>query len=154
MTAVENPTTSTRSRRDMLCGLTVALVAPGALIAACGSGDSGGDGSPGGDNQSTGTGTPGGGGTPLADIPDGGGLLVDAPSGKALLVRNGNEVKAFNASCTHQGTIVSAPKDGVAECPSHGSQFKMSDGSPAKGPATSPLAELTVTVDGDQVTFA
>jgi cytochrome b6-f complex iron-sulfur subunit len=136
----------------MLCGLAVALVAPGALVAACGSDDAGGGGTGGG--QSTGTGGGGGGGTPLADIPDGGGLIVDSPDGKALLVRNGNEVKAYNASCTHQGTPVNPPKDGLAECPNHGSQFQVSDGAPVKGPATSPLAELTVKVEGDQVTFA
>jgi cytochrome b6-f complex iron-sulfur subunit len=136
----------------MLCGLAVALIAPGALIAACSSEEPGGGGDTGG-NQPTGTGSSGG-GTALADIPDGGGLIVDGPDGKALLVRNGNEVKAFNASCTHQGTIVSQPQDGVAECPNHGSQFQMSDGAPVKGPATSPLAELPVTVEGDRVTFA
>lgn len=155
MTAVE-PTTTTRSRRDVLCGLAVALIAPGALVAACGSEDSGGGGGDTGGNQTTGTGsgTAGGGGTPLADIPDGGGLIVDSPDGKALLVRNGNEVKAYNASCTHQGTIVSPPQDGVAVCPNHGSEFQLSDGAAVKGPATQPLAELQVTVEGDRVTFA
>lgn len=137
----------------MLCGLAVALVAPGALVAACGSDDSAGGGGTGG-GQSTGTGSGGGAGTALADIPDGGGLIVDSPAGKALLVRNGNEVKAYNAGCTHQGTIVNPPKDGLAECPNHGSQFQISDGAAVKGPATSPLAELTVKVEGDQVTFA
>lgn len=142
----------------MLCGLAVALVAPGALVAACGSDDAGGGGTGGGQGADTGTdpgtGSGGGAGTPLADIPDGGGLIVDSPDGKALLVRNGNEVKAYNASCTHQGTIVNPPEDGLAECPNHGSQFQVSDGAPVKGPATSPLAELTVKVEGDQVTFA
>jgi len=138
----------------MLCGLAVALVAPGALVAACGSDSgSGGGGDTGGTGGSEGSGGSSG-GTALADIPDGGGLIVDAPQGKALLVRDGDEVRAFNASCTHQGTIVSAPKDGLAECPSHGSQFQVSDGAPTKGPATTPLAELTVTVEGDKVTFA
>lgn len=152
MTAVE-PTTHTRSRRDVLCGLAVALVAPGALVAACSSADSGGNGGDTAGNQPTGNGS-GGGGVALADIPDGGGIIVDAPDGKAVLVRTGNEVRAFNASCTHQGTVVNAPQDGVAECPNHGSQFQMSDGSPVKGPATTPLAEISVKVEGDQVTFA
>ena len=144
MTAVE-PTTKTR--RDMLCGLVVALVAPGALLAACGSEDGGGAG---GDSSGGG----GGGATPLADIPDGGGVIVDGPDGKALLVRTGNEVKAFNATCTHQGSIVEAPQDGVATCPNHGSRFQMSDGAAVKGPATQALATLAVTVEGDQVKFA
>jgi cytochrome b6-f complex iron-sulfur subunit len=141
LTAVEPPT---KSRRDVLCGLVVALVAPGALVAACGSEDTGGDSGSGG----------GGGPTALADIPDGGGLVVDGPDGKALLVRTGNEVRAYNAACTHQGTIVNPPEDGVSTCPNHGSQFQMSDGAAVKGPATRPLDELSVTVEGGQVTFA
>lgn len=147
----------------MLCGLAVAVVAPGALVVACGSdsgsgGSDSGSGGGSGSDSGSGGGSGGASGSPgaisLADIPDGGGLIVDAPQGKALLVRTGDEVKAFNASCTHKGTIVSAPKDGVAECPSHGSQFQLSDGAAVKGPATSPLAELTVTVEGDKVTVA
>ncbi|HWM01631.1 MAG TPA: Rieske (2Fe-2S) protein [Actinophytocola sp.] len=130
-----------RSRRELLCGLAVALVAPGALVAAC-SDDASDAGANGG----------GGGPTPLADIPDGGGLIVDHPAGgKALLVREGQEVKAYNASCTHMGTIIAPPQDGVSTCPNHGSQFDAATGDVVKGPATKPLEELTVQIDGDQV---
>lgn len=157
MTAVE-PTTNPRpappathrSRRDLLCGLAVALAAPTVLVAACGSdsGDSGGD-----------SGTDSGGGpaapTPLADIPDGGGILVDNPAGgKALLTRDGDEVKAFDAACPHQGSLVAAPENGVITCPSHGSQFDSATGAVRTGPADRPLAELTVTVDGDKVSIS
>jgi nitrite reductase/ring-hydroxylating ferredoxin subunit len=151
LTAVEPATEPTdkpqrtRSRRDMLCGLAVALVAPGALVAACG--DSGDTAEGGGESS--------GGPTALADIPDGGGLIVDNPAGgKALLVRNGQEVTAYNASCTHMGSIIGVPKDGVSVCPNHGSQFTMDTGAVAKGPATKPLEKLEVQVKGDQVTLA
>ncbi|OLF19656.1 hypothetical protein BU204_00925 [Actinophytocola xanthii] len=144
----------------MLCGLAVALVAPGALAVACSSDDSGNtggsSGGSGGGSGSSQSGASGGASTstPLADIPDGGGLLIDTEDGgKALLVRNGEEVKAFNAACTHQGTIVRAPENGISVCPSHGSEFDTS-GAAVKGPATKPLAELPVTVEGDQVTLA
>jgi cytochrome b6-f complex iron-sulfur subunit len=148
LTAVDPTTESTdqperaRSRRDVLCGLAVALIAPGALVAC--SSESGDGGSSGGG---------GGGPTPLADIPDGGGLVVDNPTGgKALLVRNGQQVTAYNAACTHMGTIVDVPKDGVSTCPNHGSQFAVGEaGKVLKGPATKPLRELTVEVKGDQV---
>jgi cytochrome b6-f complex iron-sulfur subunit len=153
LTAVD-PTTKPRSRRDVLCGLMVALVAPGALVAACGSEDTGGNTGNSGGSEGNGGSGGGGGATALSDIPDGGGLIVDGPDGKALLVRNGNEVKAFNAACTHQGTIVEAPQDGVAVCPNHGSEFDAATGDATKGPATQPLAEIPVTVEGDQVTFA
>jgi len=151
LTAVE-PTTSRpelKSRRTMLCGLAVALLAPGALVAACSD-----------DSSSTPPpATNGGGGgssslAALADVPDGGGLIVEGPDGQVLLVRTGDQVKAYNAACTHQGTIVEAPVDGVATCPNHGSEFSTEDGSVKKGPATSPLAEVAVRVDGTNVVLA
>lgn len=129
------------SRRQALCGLAVALIAPGALVAAC---DSGSDAS---------GGSSGGGPTPLADIPDGGGLIVDAPDGgKALLVRNGKEVTAYDAACTHMGSIIGVPKSGVSTCPNHGSKFDVEDGGKVvNGPATRPLQKLNAQVKGDAV---
>ena len=167
MTAVE-PTTPTnttasaaprgaRSRRDVLCGLMVALVAPGALVAACA------DSEPSGSSNTTNTPAGGGSTAPgeakglaaLADVPDGGGLVVDNPNGGVLLiVRDGDQVKAFNAACTHMGTPVDAPKDGVATCPNHGSQFSSETGAVERGPATQPLPSVAVTVAGDQVVLA
>ena len=162
MTAVEpttptnTPTTGTRSRRDVLCGLMVALVAPGALVAACSDGGSSSSG-----NATTGGGSaPAGGGSgqglaALADVPDGSGLVVDNPAGgKILLARTGEEVKAYNAACTHMGTILDAPQDGVAVCSNHGSEFSTEDGSVQKGPATQPLPTVDVKVEGDQVVLA
>lgn len=163
MTAVEptttptnTPTTGTRSRRDVLCGLMVALVAPGALVAACSDSGSGG----GGTTTTGGGATPTGGGSAqglaaLADVPDGGGLIVDNPAGgKILLARTGDEVKAYNAACTHMGTILDAPKDGISVCSNHGSEFSTEDGSVQKGPATQPLPTIEVRVEGDQVVLA
>ena len=163
MTAVEpttsptnTPTTGTRSRRDVLCGLLVALVAPGAVVTACSSSSDSGSGST--PTNDTGTATGGGsssGLTALADVPDGGGLVLDNPDGgKILVVRTGNEVKAYNAACTHMGTTVDAPVDGIATCPNHGSEFSTTDGSVKKGPATAALATIAVKVEGDQVVLA
>lgn len=164
MTAVEpttptnTPTTSPRSRRDVLCGLLVAIVAPGAVVAACSSGSDSSNTSSGGTTNDTGSGSTGSsssGLTALASVPDGGGLVVDNPDGgKILIVRTGTEVKAYNAACTHMGTTVNPPENGVSTCPNHGSQFSTSDGSVKKGPATSPLATIGVKVDGDQVALA
>jgi cytochrome b6-f complex iron-sulfur subunit len=159
-----DPTTSStatpqpeRTRRDMLCGLAVALVAPGALIAAC-SDSGGGTDSAGGGTDSAGGDQGGGSGgtTALADIPDGGGLIVDNPSGgKALLVRKGQDVTAYDAACTHMGTVVGTPKKGVSTCPNHGSKFDVaSGGKVVNGPATKPLKKIDVQVQGDQVTLA
>jgi Rieske Fe-S protein len=134
----------------------VALVAPGAVVAACSDGS---DSSNGGTNntQNPGTGGAQGGAglTALSAVPDGSGLIVDNPNGgMILIVRNGSEVKAYNAACTHMGTTVATPVDGVSTCPNHGSQFNTSDGSVKKGPATAPLAAVTVKVNGDQVVLA
>lgn len=123
----------------------VALVAPGALVAACG--DSSEPSGGGGDTTA--------GLAALADVPDGGGLVVENPGGGMLLiVRNGNEVKCYDAACTHLGTTVDAPKDGIATCSNHGSQFDAATGEVRKGPATKPLPEVAVKVDGDQVLLA
>ena len=157
-TPTNTPTTGTRSRRDVLCGLMVALVAPGALVAACsdsGSGSTGGDATTGNGGGST---QPGGstqGLAALADVPDGSGLIVDNPAGgKILIARTGDEVKAYNAACTHMGTILDAPKDGVSVCSNHGSEFATEDGSVKKGPATQPLPAINVKVDGTQIVLA
>jgi Rieske Fe-S protein len=135
----------------------VAILAPGALVAACSDGDSSGSSTPtdgGGGGGSTAPGQAQG-LAAVADVPDGGGLLVDDPDGNVLLlVNNGGEIKAFNAACTHMGTTVETPKNGIALCPNHGSEFATTDGSVKKGPATQPLATVNVKVDGDQVVLA
>ncbi|MBW0274443.1 iron sulfur protein [Nocardia sp. MH4] len=60
--------------------------------------------------------------------------------------------RAYSAICTHQGCSVTDIAGDVMKCPCHGSTFKLADGSVAKGPAREPLAELTVTVQGDTLT--
>ncbi len=164
MTAVEPTTEATdnRSRRDVLCGLVVALLAPGALV-ACSDNSSSNSGTPAGSGGSTGTGgsggTSGGGAklAALADVPQGSGLVVNKPggSGKILLVRtSGNEVKAFNAACKHQGTIVNPPQGGTITCPAHGSQYDAATGALKKGPAKAGLDEVQVKVSGSDVVMA
>jgi len=92
----------------------------------------------------------------VADVPAGSGLIVDKPGGgKLLLIRpSGNEVKAFNAACKHQGTTVGVPNNGLITCPAHGSQFDGSTGALKRGPATSGLDSVPVKVAGDKVMLA
>jgi cytochrome b6-f complex iron-sulfur subunit len=156
-TPTNTPTTAARSRRDVLCGLMVALVAPGALVAACSdsSDSSNGGTTTGNTGAPTSGGTSSSGLTALDKVPDGGGLVVANPDGGMILVvRTGSEVKAYNAACTHMGTTVAAPVDGVSTCPNHGSQFSAADGSVKRGPATKALAAVNVKVDGDKVVLA
>jgi Rieske Fe-S protein len=44
--------------------------------------------------------------------------------------------------------------DGLIQCDCHGSRFSIEDGTVANGPATQPLPEVTVSLDGDQVVRA
>ncbi|HEV7907012.1 MAG TPA: Rieske (2Fe-2S) protein [Pseudonocardiaceae bacterium] len=147
-------------RRSVLCGVAVALLVPGGLAAACsGSGftsTSSGTTTGGGSTTTGGRGSGTRGLAALADVPEGGGIVVDGPGGKKLvLVRNSaTAVKAYDATCTHKGSQVGAPASGVMTCPSHGSQFDAATGAVKKGPAVTALAEVQVTVQGDQVVLA
>lgn len=139
------------SRRGVLCGAFG--VSAAAVLTACGAG---GDTADGGDKDSGAedkTADDGGGesdsGTALAkeaDVPVGGGKVVDDV---VVVQPEKGEFKAFNRACTHKGTMIEAPEDGVMTCPAHGSKFNV-DGSVAGGPATNALAEVKVTVkDGE-----
>ncbi|WP_245614332.1 Rieske (2Fe-2S) protein [Actinokineospora inagensis] len=153
------------SRRQVLCGLMVALVAPG-VLAACSSGGSGGTtttttpaaGTTGGATGGATTGGSSGASGALSTvsaIPDGGGVLVANPSGgQILLVRSGTTVKAFDPSCPHQGATVDPPQGGVITCPRHNSTFNASTGARTGGPSPSGLKTINVAVQGDNVVLA
>ncbi|KAA2261823.1 Rieske (2Fe-2S) protein [Solihabitans fulvus] len=133
-------------RRSVLCG-AIAL-ASGALV-ACGGG---------GPSRTGGIGSakPGDRLAALAEVPVGGGTLVDvAGNGRLLLVRpTKDDVRAFNPACPHAGTIVNPPGGGVITCPTHGSQFDAATGDVRKGPSTSGLARFAVRIEGDHVVLA
>ena len=61
------------------------------------------------------------------------------------------DFRAFSAVCTHMGCIVSQISDGTIDCPCHGSQFSIKDGSVVSGPAPSPLAAETIKVSGRSI---
>ncbi|MGW6445003.1 Rieske (2Fe-2S) protein [Lentzea sp. NPDC055074] len=153
-------TESPVSRRAALCGIAVALAVPSGLVTACsspspsGSAPTQGGSTPTGSTGSTGSaGNSGSALVALADVPEGGGAVVDAPGGKKIVVAriSATEVKAFDATCPHQGSVVAEPSGGTITCPSHGSQFGASDGAVKKGPATTGLKAVGVKIDGDQV---
>ncbi|MDX8053340.1 Rieske (2Fe-2S) protein [Lentzea sp. BCCO 10_0798] len=148
-------TESLVSRRAALCGIAVALAVPSGLVTACSSTPTGSGSAPtqGGSTPTGSAGTSGTALVALADVPEGGGAVVDAPGGKKIVVAriSATEVKAFDATCPHQGSMVAEPSGGTITCPSHGSQFGASDGAVKKGPATTGLRAVSVKVDGDQV---
>ena len=88
-----------------------------------------------------------------ADIPVGGGTIFKEQ--KIVVVQpTEGQFKAFSATCTHQGCSVSSVENGQIVCPCHKSLFKVEDGSVAQGPATKPLPEQPIKVEGDQIMLA
>jgi nitrite reductase/ring-hydroxylating ferredoxin subunit len=85
-----------------------------------------------------------------AEVPEGGGKIID---GKNIVITQpqAGSFKAFTAVCTHQGCIVNSVADGTIDCPCHGSKFSIKDGSVVNGPATSPLAPVTIKVEGTSI---
>jgi Rieske Fe-S protein len=76
----------------------------------------------------------------------GGGVVVTQPTE--------GEFRGFSSTCTHQGCTVASVADGVISCPCHGSRFSAEDGSVDNGPATAPLPEVAVSVEGENVVRA
>jgi Rieske Fe-S protein len=92
-------------------------------------------------------------GEPLAstaDVPVGDGVIV-ADQGVVITQPEEGEFRAFSSTCTHEGCPVGAVSDGLIRCPCHGSRFHIDDGSVENGPATSPLPEVQIRVDGDRI---
>ena len=88
----------------------------------------------------------------VSDIEVGGGTIF-AEDQVVITQPSDGEFKCFSAVCTHQGCIVSSVSDGTINCECHGSAFSIADGSVVTGPATAPLAEEQITVEGDAITL-
>ena len=135
------------NRRGALAGAaTVGIGVP--LLAAC----SGGDGTTAADTGS-GSGSSSGALSSTSDIEVGGGTIFNDQQVVVTQPTEG-QFKCFTAVCTHQGCIVSSVSGGDIHCKCHGSAFSIEDGSVVNGPATSPLAEQQITVEGGQITLA
>ncbi|WP_420118177.1 Rieske (2Fe-2S) protein, partial [Micromonospora sp.] len=89
----------------------------------------------------------------VADIPVGGGKIFKA-EGVVVTQPAAGTIKAFSATCTHQGCTVTSVKDGTIVCGCHNSVFGIADGAVRSGPAGSPLPPRAVTVDGDDIRLA
>jgi len=61
---------------------------------------------------------------------------------------------AFTAVCTHLGCLVDSVSGGTINCPCHGSKFSITNGSVVNGPATSPLAAVSIKVQGKNIVRA
>ncbi|QZY30656.1 Rieske (2Fe-2S) protein [Nocardioides coralli] len=139
-------TTPGLHRRHALTGMAgLGLGLP--VLAACGGGDADtGAESPPPDDA----GGAAGGLASTADVPVGGGLILED---ERVVVTQPSEgdFKAFTAVCTHQGCLVGRVEGEQIQCPCHGSAFSIADGSVISGPATSPLDEVAISVDGEEI---
>jgi Rieske Fe-S protein len=164
---------------DQLTRRTALTVAAGAgvglpLLAACGSSTTGASdpqtpvtqpttssasasptapathGSPGGGAKSASHGAELG---PTSKVPSGGGEIF---AGQNVVVTQptSGTFKGFSATCTHMGCQVSTVSNGTINCPCHGSQYSIKDGSVVAGPAPKPLPPVDIVVDGGAVFMA
>ncbi|MFC9947711.1 Rieske (2Fe-2S) protein [Streptomyces pratensis] len=88
-----------------------------------------------------------------ADIPEGGGVVF-ADKGVVVTQPTAGTFKAFSSKCTHQGCAVKGIADGVINCPCHNSTFDAATGEATGGPATQPLPEKEIRVEGGSITLA
>jgi Rieske Fe-S protein len=88
-----------------------------------------------------------------SDIEVGGGTIF-ADDQVVVTQPSEGTFKGFNSTCTHQGCQVASVSDGAIHCPCHGSSFSIEDGSVQGGPASSPLAAVAISVDGDAISLA
>ncbi|MCQ4046323.1 Rieske (2Fe-2S) protein [Streptantibioticus rubrisoli] len=153
------------SRRTVVAA--AGAVGLGAALAACGGSNNSASSAPSQDSSTPASGSSSaagssapaggsGGGTVLAktsEIPPGGGKVF--PDKQVVVTQpTAGTFKAFTAVCTHQGCTVNQVKNGTIDCPCHGSQFHIADGSVASGPATQPLAPAKINVEGGSVKLA
>ena len=154
--------TSALNRRTMLKGLAVAGAAV-PFLAACGSGSgssgssgpttsphgkgNGGGGSthsPSGGSGSSGSGGSGGDVlTKASDVPVGGGVILPDRATVVTQPTKGT-FEGFSSTCTHMACTVSSISGGTINCPCHGSQYSITDGSVKGGPAPAPLPKKPV----------
>ena len=154
------PDAPTSSRRAVLAGAGAACVAALSGCTAYNANNGGLAGAPPAPNSpaastgSSGTGT-GAGNAPdvlasTSDVPVGGGKIL-ADKKIVITQPHAGTFDAFTAVCTHQGCIVSTVSGGTINCPCHGSKFSIVNGSVVNGPASSPLAPVSITVQGTSI---
>jgi Rieske Fe-S protein len=154
------PDAPTSSRRAVLAGAGAACVAALSGCTAYNANNGGLAGAPPAQNSpaasaaSSGNGA-GNGSAPdvlasTSDVPVGGGKIL---TDKKIVITQpqAGTFDAFTAVCTHQGCIVTTVSGGTINCPCHGSKFSIANGSVVNGPASSPLAPVSIKVQGTSI---
>jgi len=86
-------------------------------------------------------------------VPVGGGAIITG-SYYVVTQPSAGEFRGFSRVCTHAGCLVTAVTGTTIDCPCHGSQYSIADGSVVHGPATRPLPGARVTVIGRTLTVS
>ena len=149
-----SPDAPALSRRTVIKHVGLAAAALTGLSACTTYGSGGGTPSSAPATSAGGGATSGGGGATArtADIPVGGGKIY-ADIQAVITQPTAGEFKAFSSICTHQNCPVADVTDTI-NCTCHGSRFSITDGSVLNPPATNPLGERNITVDGDSLTVS
>jgi nitrite reductase/ring-hydroxylating ferredoxin subunit/uncharacterized membrane protein len=81
---------------------------------------------------------------------------VDFGGLPVVLYREGGEIFALSAVCTHSGGPLDAGtvEDGCLTCPWHGSGFRLTDGAVTRGPATFPVARYSVRIENGKIALS
>lgn len=88
-----------------------------------------------------------------SEVPLGGGTKFKVDSTLTVLVtqtKSGN-YKAFSATCTHAGCIVSGVENNEIACGCHGAKFDPESGMAIAGPAKSALGKISLEIRGDEI---
>jgi Rieske Fe-S protein len=152
------PDAPTSSRRAVLAGAGATCVAALAGCTTYNTNNGGLAGAPPAQNTpaaSTGSSGSGSGNAPAvlastSDVPVGGGTIL---TDKKIVITqpHAGTFDAFTAVCTHEGCIVTTVSGGTINCPCHGSKFSIANGSVVNGPATRPLAPVSIKVQGTSI---
>ena len=153
------PTVPASNRRALLAcaGAACAAVLAGCARYNSSNGIAGGQSAQGGSSSAAPAGSAGSGGSAVlaktSDVPVGGGKILAGP--KIVITQpQAGSFKAFTAVCTHLGCTVGSVSGGTINCPCHGSKFSIDNGSVVNGPATRPLAPISIKVQGTSIVQA
>jgi cytochrome b6-f complex iron-sulfur subunit len=90
----------------------------------------------------------------VADVPSGGSLVVTVGNAPyALAKKTDGTIVVHTGVCTHMQCAVAAA-NAQLKCPCHGSVFDALTGAVVNGPASQPLAEISVTEKDGSVVLA